>query len=111
MITRPEVEVNPKYAPTYFLRDCVNWYFSSNYRAAIYAEDTDRRYFFLHVERKLPKELSDPLRAWRNKPDGLFDNNEGFGPLLYYLLNLALGDFDPKAPASQTPDRDDVIEA
>jgi hypothetical protein len=111
MITRPEVEINCKYAPSYFLRDCVNWYFSSNYLAAVYAEDTDRRYFFVHVEKKLPTELSDPLRAWRNKPDGLFENYEGFGPLLHYFLYLDLGDFDPRAAAPLTPDRDDVIDA
>jgi Family of unknown function (DUF5906)/Domain of unknown function (DUF3854) len=56
MITRPEVEINCKYAPSYFLRDCVNWYFSSNHFDAVYAEDTDRRYFFVHVEKKLPTE-------------------------------------------------------
>jgi hypothetical protein len=91
--------------------ETVNWYFASNHFAAVYADDTDRRYFFVHIEDKLPTELSDLLRAWRNKPDGQFEHYEDFGPLLYYFLNLKLGDFDPRAAAPLTPDRDDVIDA
>jgi hypothetical protein len=91
--------------------ETVNWYFASNHFAAVYADDTDRRYFFVHIEDKLPTELSDPLRAWRNRPDDQFENYEGFGPLLHYFLNLDLGDFDPRAAAPLTPDRDDVIDA
>jgi hypothetical protein len=41
----------------------------------------------------------------------LFENYEGFGPLLHYFLHRDLGDFDPRAAAPLTPDRDDVIDA
>jgi hypothetical protein len=110
MITRDWVSVNEKYQPRYSVRDCANYYFTSNHSAPIYTDDHDRRYFFVHVEGKLPVEISTVLRSWKNKPKGNFTNGEGFGPLHYYLLTYPLGDFDPTAAALQTLDRQAVIE-
>jgi hypothetical protein len=110
-ISRLRVEVNGKYQPTYVVRDCANYFFTSNHYDALYMDDQDRRYFPVHIEGKLPKEIWAPLRDWQDKPRGKFENGEGFGPLLHYFLNLDLGDFDPAVAPPHSADRDEMIEA
>ncbi len=62
-------------------------------------DDSDRRYFPVDVETKLPVEIARVLRSWKDKPKGNYMNGEGFGPLHQYLLDVRLGDFDPTGSA------------
>jgi len=110
-ISRLRVEVNGKFQPTYTVRDCANYFFTSNHYDALYMEDEDRRFFPVHIEGKLPKEIWAPLRDWQDKLRGKFENGEGFGSLLHYFLNLDLGDFDPAVAPPQTSDREEMVDA
>ena len=108
---RERVVVNNKYQPENSVRDCCNFFFTSNHYDAIYAEGEDRRFFFVNVEGKLPVEISRELHSWKDWPVGKYKNGEGFGPLHQFLLNLDLGDFDPAAEAYESPDRETAINA
>ena len=111
MISREWVLVNEKYQPHYSVRDSANYVFTSNHYAGIYMDDQDRRYAPLHVEGKLPVEISSVLRSWKDRPKGKYTNGEGFGPLHQHLLGIELGDFDPTAAALHTLDRETTIRA
>jgi hypothetical protein len=111
MISRERAVINAKYQPEYSTRDCCNYYFTSNHFSPVYADDEDRRYFFVHVEGKLPVDISRALHDWKDYPVGKYKNGEGFGPLHQFFLDLELRDFDPTAQAFQSPDRETAISA
>ena len=92
MISRERVVINTKYQPEYSTRDCCNYYFTSNHFSPVYADDEDRRYFFVHVEGKLPIDISRALHDWKDYPVGKYKNGEGFGPLHRFFLDLDLRD-------------------
>jgi hypothetical protein len=105
LITRPEVEVNPKHIRQYTIPDVVNWAFTSNHRDSSYIDNHDRRFAIFHVnEKKLDLDFSKALRAWKN-------TGEAAKALRYYFERLDLGDFEPHAPALITEGRAEMIEA
>ena len=89
MITQPSILVNTKYIPQYTLRDCVNYYFTSNYPDAFYIEDTDRR-FFIHETPYPPMESYKDIDMWKN--------SGGPSALLHYFLQVDLTGFNPLGP-------------
>jgi len=97
MITRPLVRINSKNRKTYTVRDCVNYYFTSNHEDALYLEAGDRRVFVHRVD-------ADPLRpdeyrAYRR----WLKEEDGPGKLFYYLLHeVDCTDFDPQGRAPLT---------
>lgn len=102
LITRPSFEVNAKYMPTYEMEDISNWYLTSNHCDAFIIEDEDRRFFVWHFpEKPLPLEFYRRYDAWMH----------GDGPkhLFHHLLGVNLGDFNPKAPAPVTQDKQEMI--
>jgi hypothetical protein len=102
MVTREQVEINTKYQPTYSVRDCINYYLTSNHPDTLFMDDTDRRGFVYEVVgAPLSLEFYKEYDAWRKGP--------GPSHLFYYLLNLDLGDFNPTAPALATHSKTQMI--
>ena len=102
MITQQYIRLNPKYVPSYQLRDTINYYFTSNDPDALYMDDGDRR-FFIHevVSGKYTKYRE--YVEWR-------ESEAGMAALWHYLLELDLGDFDPQAPAPVTAGKESMIQ-
>lgn len=96
MITQKEVRLDPKFIPSYSIRDCINYYFTSNDPDALFLDDGDRR-FFIHevMVGPLPKEQRTEYVAW-------MESDAGIAALAWHLLNLDTGDFDPRAAAFET---------
>lgn len=94
MISREKTQVNIKFVKTYEVRDCLNYYFTSNDPDAFYLDDTDRR-FFIHEATggKLPKPLREMVLDMRR---------HHLGALLHHLLNVNTKDFDSGADAPVT---------
>jgi hypothetical protein len=95
MITQETLWVNAKFIPKYRVKDCINYYFTSNHPDAFFLEDQDRRYFIHEAPiEPLPQEFYKRYDEWLH----------GDGPkaLFHHLLNLNLGSFDPKAHAMMT---------
>lgn len=96
IISRESLTINRKYMPVYTVRDCINYYFTSQHPDAIFIEKTDRR-FMVH---EAPSEPMSPefyarLDAWKN-------SSEGPSALFHYLLNLDLSGFNPLGHAPQS---------
>lgn len=96
LITQTENRINQKFVPTFAVRDCINYYFTSNGVDAFFLEDDDRR-FFIHEAQ------SDPLpQSFYNDYDDWYKSEEGIAALYWWLLNYELTDFSPTAPAFKT---------
>jgi len=95
LITQLEVRINEKFMPEYVIPDTMNYGFSSNNPDALFLEDGDRRYAVHEVVGK-PAE-----RAFYEQFDQWL---KGSGPshLFQYLLDLDLGDFNPRESAPET---------
>ncbi len=94
--------INEKFKPAYEIETCTNYYFTSNHPDAFFLEDEDRRYFIHQVTaNKQPDAFYSALREWRF----------GGGPraLFHYLLNLDVGDFNPRAAAPMTEAKEEMI--
>lgn len=102
MITQEKVRINPKYVPSYELRDCINYLFTSNQPDAFFLEDDDRR-FFIHevVVKPLDEIFYVDYVMWLGSggAEAVFD----------YLLHLDLGSFNPAAPAFKTNAKNRMI--
>ena len=96
MITQKEMRLDPKFIPSYTIQDCINYYFTSNDPDALFLDDGDRRYFIHEVlAGKLPTEQRNEYVAW-------MESKAGIEALAYHLINLDMGDFDPRADAMET---------
>lgn len=96
LITRETIRINAKFLPTYELRDCLNYYFTSNHPDAFVIDDLDRRYFVHQAPTEaLPDEFYTRYDAW-------YRSREGAAALFDHLLRLPLGDFNPRAKAPMT---------
>jgi hypothetical protein len=103
LITQPLVTINTKFVPVYTIRDCVNYYFTSNHPDAFYLEDTDRR-FFVHEIKSLPMASGyKTLDTWNKSEDGP-------AALLEYLLRVDLRGFEPKGAPPETEAKRDMRE-
>jgi hypothetical protein len=96
MITRPKIWVNIKNKSAYEARDCINYFWTSNYQDAFFLSDNDRRFFIFESKAKaLPDSFFQELRAWSLTPDA--------GPaLLDFLLHVDTSDFNPASRAPET---------
>jgi hypothetical protein len=102
MVTQKYVRLNPKYIPSYFIPDTMNYYYTSNQPDALFMDDQDRR-FFVHEVRSGKYEDYKRYVEWR-------DSEEGTAALWHYLLQLDLAGFDPQAPAPVTQGKETMIE-
>lgn len=91
MVTQKLIRLNPKYIPSYTVPDCINYYFTSNDPDSLKISGGDRRYLIHEVlAGALPVELRKRIIAWR-------ETEEGLNALAWHLLNLEMGEYDPKA--------------
>lgn len=96
MITRRSITINIKNRKTYRVRDCINYYFTSNSESALYIENADRRYFIHNVDQQtLEKDEYVAIRRWWDAG--------GAARVMYYLQNeVDLTGFEPSAHAPIT---------
>jgi hypothetical protein len=102
LITQRTLRLNPKYIPSYEVPDVLNYYFTANGPDSFFLEDDDRRYFIHEViVGPLPHDFYVEYELWLD--------SGGSAAIFDYLLNLDLGDFNPKGPAFKTAARDRMI--
>lgn len=97
MITREQFTMNIKNRKTYPVRDCINYYFTSQKEDALYIETNDRRFFIVHAERDAlaPQEYID-YKKWLHSQGGA-------ERLFYYFQNeVSLEGFNPFGRAPVT---------
>lgn len=104
LITGPEVMVNRKYEPEYTVRNCANFFFTSNHQDAFFITGTDRRYFVHEVADK-------PSDAFFKKYDRWFKTQVAANALFDYLLHVDLTGFNPMAEAPRTRSRQEMVDA
>ncbi len=100
IVTSPRIVVNAKGQPEYEIENHVNLVTTSNYSDSIKFDEEDRRAFVLKFEQRMGQDwwiryFAD-LRAEQ---------------VYSYLLRVDLADFDPAAPAPDTPWKEQVIDA
>lgn len=96
LISRPEFRLNVKNHKSYAVKDCINYYFSSNHEDAMYLENHDRRFFVVHAD--VPR-----LEAGFYKEYMAWLRNGGAERLYHHLLHeVDLGDFNPFGEAPIT---------
>ncbi len=96
LITQERMRINIKYVPRFEIDDYINYFFTSNHPDAFFMEDNERRYFIHEVKVK-PKDDEFYLKF-----DKWMRSEEGPPALFWHLLNLKLGDFNPRSPALKT---------
>jgi hypothetical protein len=103
LITQDSMLVNVKYVPSFTIPDCINYIFTSNQPDALFLEDFDRR-FFVHEVLGSPAE-----RSFYETYDRWYRSVEGQAALLHHLLELDLGNFNPRAEAPETEAKKGMI--
>jgi len=120
MITQQVVYVNIKNKAQFELRDCLNYYFTSNHPNAFYIDSNDRRFFVHNLgTQKYPADkYRDEFHPWLE--------NGGYEAIRYYLENeidlskpVIGGDpttlnphrFNPGSAAPQSGARSQMIQA
>jgi hypothetical protein len=106
MITRNTLRLNSKNRKTYSVRDCINYYFTSNHEDAVYLEGSDRRMFVHHID-------IDPLAPYEYQAYQRWLHKEGGSARLfhYFLHEVDLGDFDPQGRAPLTSAKAEMMAA
>lgn len=102
LITQKTVRLNPKFIPSYFIPDTINYLYTSNEPDALYMDDDDRRFFIHEV---MAGKYIDYKRyvAWR-------DSDAGIAALWHHLLTMDISWFDPQAPAPTTEGKNSMQE-
>ena len=113
MVTREQMVVNRKYAQPYVMRDCVNYYVTSNHADALAIEPEDRRFFVVEAPTEaLPESTYTELDAWLRNPTDPSKSGPGASAILYHLLHrIDTTDFNPKRAAMQTNARETTVRA
>jgi hypothetical protein len=97
MITRPTLRMNIKNRKSYVVRDCANYYFTSNHEDAIFLENADRRIFVHHSDvQPLASSYYQAYQRWLR-------HEGGAARLFHYFLHeVDLADFDAQGRAPIT---------
>lgn len=104
LITRETLTINIKYQPGYAIKDCINYFMTSQHPDALFLESSDRR-FFVHEMPRRPAERGfyEAYDAWYR--------SDALGALLkYFQDDVDLSNFNPRAPAYKTKSKDDMID-
>ena len=103
MLTRETITVNRKFEPEYQVKDCANYYFTSNHPDAVFLEDGDRRFFILEGPKdRLPQRIVTAMNKWRKAG--------GASHLMYHLIhNVDCKDFSEFGPAPMTQFKMDMM--
>lgn len=102
MVTQKYIRLDPKYIPSYVVKDLINYLFTSNDPDALFMDDQDRRFFIHEV-------LAGKLVWWREYVAWM-KSDAGVAALWWHLLHLDTTGFDPHAPAPDTKGKRDMIE-
>lgn len=105
MITGKDITVNEKYVPAYNVRNCINYYFTSNHQDAFFMQQHDRRLF---VHEVIGPRLSDDFFA---EYDKWFHTKEAAAALHHYFLEVDLTGFNPNAEAPETQAKKEMVDA
>lgn len=96
LITQEQVVINEKYQESYTLQDRANYILTTNRGDALMMSSEDRRNFIHEITvDPLPDEFYAEYDAW-------YRSEAGAAALFYYLRELDLGGFDPRAAAPRT---------
>jgi hypothetical protein len=96
LITQEQVVINEKYQEPYTLIDRANYFLTTNRGDALMMGVDDRRNYVHQVTvDPLPEEFYIEYDVW-------YRSDAGAAALFYYLLNLDLAGFDPRAAAPRT---------
>lgn len=103
LITQKLITINEKYVKRFTIRDCINYYFTSNHSDAFLIEDTDRRYFIWEFpDTPMTDAFYDVCDRWLK--------GDGPSALFYYLLNdVNVSTFNPNAKPPVTMAKMDMI--
>lgn len=105
IITHPTFRIRDLFTPPYEIPNHTNFLFLSNHPDAMFLEDGDKRYLIHAVGQNSP--------APRNKYEWCDKWLHGDGPshLMYHLLNLNLGKFNPREHAPETVSKYEMVVA
>lgn len=102
-ITSSSNSINAKNEPKFTQPNLIKYVFLSNHPDAVFLDDSDRRFFVIEVQQgRLPEAEAQAFTKWRD--------NGGKEALLYFLLNLDIGDFNSMAPAPMSSAKQEMIE-
>ena len=87
-ITQEKIRIDPKFVPSFWVRDVLNYLFTSNRPDAFFLDDNDRRNFVWEVS--CPPMTPEEVREYFEWLDG-----PGKSALFGHLLRLDLGGMDP----------------
>lgn len=102
IITSEFVTINRKHVPQFTTDNHMNHAFDSNKPDALFLDDDDKR-FAVHESRAEPgpRDKYEWCDHWLH--------NSGPSALFYHLLDLPLGDFNPREHAPETPGKTSMI--
>ena len=103
MISDDTLVVEPKGGERYVIDDFANYYFTTNHIDAFSLEETDRRFFIHEVGADAPfsDKFYDQYHKWRAEGGAAY--------LFRHLLDVNLGDFNPKANPPLTDSKKKMI--
>ena len=105
LITQTELEINRKHQVQFYIRDCINYYLTSNKSAALALDGFDRRFLVYRAKGGPNPELGTRVSRW-------IGEKRCQEALLHYLLNdVDVSDFNPKGNALMTSDKRAMIDA
>jgi len=98
--------INEKFQPRYMIKNCANFYFTSNHPDAIFIESDDERRFFVHEVKSPPLD-----EGFYKKYDAWLNSGKAGPALFYYLLyKVDTSKFNPKAPAMATESKKAMVD-
>lgn len=104
LITQATVTINEKNVKPFETRNVANFIMFSNHEKAAHIEDHDRRYFVV-ICREHPKDPQYYVDLYE------YIEGDSLSGFAHFLQNRDLSDFNPKAPAPETPDKGVVQKA
>lgn len=105
MITQDTVTVNQKFQVAYPIRDCINYFLTTNHHNAIRLDRFDRRFFIYELTEK---RLED--KWFSTVYDPWMKSKEGAAALFDFFLRVDLSGFDPKGRAPATAVKEEIQE-
>lgn len=104
IITQEMIRIDPKYIPSYTVRDVINYLFTSNRPDAFFLDDNNRRNFVWEVgPQVMTQEQVAEYFEW-------LDEKDGAAHLFHHLLELDLGGMEASDRAPWTVAKDAMIE-
>mgnify|MGYP000343702794 CR=1 FL=1 len=102
-ITQEKIRIDPKFVPSFWVRDVLNYLFTSNRPDAFFLDDNDRRNFVWEVS--CPPMTPEEVREYFEWLDG-----PGKSALFGHLLRLDLGGMEASDRAPWTNAKDAMVE-